>query len=111
VSILWRGKQFLFAIKKDEIGPTPFLAMGDDYSSSAASVGSSAASILESRLRLVGMDFCDPVLEGRAHNVIFHVAILESPFEGNDLPFLEGLGELREISPDIDAVPFSTGLV
>src|SRR5277367_2159269 len=47
------GKQLLFAMKKDEIGPTPSLAMGDDYSSPASSVGSSAASILESRLRLV----------------------------------------------------------
>ena len=57
------------------------------------------------------MDLCDPVLEGRSLNVIFHVAILESSFEGNELPFLEGLGELREIPPGIDAVPFGAGLV
>src|SRR5277367_6230623 len=58
-----------------------------------------------------GMDLCDPVLEGRSLDVIFHVAILESPFEGNELPFLEGLGELREVPPGIDAMPFGAGLV
>ena len=57
------------------------------------------------------MDLSDPVLEGRSLNVIFHVAILESSFEGYELPFLEGLGELREIPPGIDAVPFGAGLV
>jgi hypothetical protein len=57
------------------------------------------------------MDLSDPVLEGRSLDVIFHVAILESSFERYELAFLEGLGELREISPRIDAVPFGAGLV
>jgi hypothetical protein len=57
------------------------------------------------------MDLCDPVLEGRALDVVFHVAILESSFEGNELTFLESFGELREIPPGIDPVPFGAGLV
>jgi hypothetical protein len=46
------------------------------------------------------------VLEGRSLDVIFHVAIFESSFEDNELPFLEGFGELREIPPGIDSVDF-----
>src|SRR5271170_5335589 len=57
------------------------------------------------------MDLSDPVLEGCTLDVIFDVAILESSFERNELPFLEGLGELREIPPGIDAVPLGAGLV
>src|SRR5271170_6500079 len=57
------------------------------------------------------MDLSDPVLEGCTLDVIFDVAILESPFERYELPLLEGLGELREIPPGIDAVPFGAGLV
>jgi hypothetical protein len=51
------------------------------------------------------MDLCDPVLEGRSLDIIFYVAILQSPFKRYQLPFLEGFGELREIPPCIDAVP------
>jgi hypothetical protein len=49
---------------------------------------------LREPLKTSGMDLCDPVLEGRSLDVIFHVAILESSFEGDELPFLEGPGEL-----------------
>ena len=57
------------------------------------------------------MDLCDPMFEGRSLDVIFDVAILESSFEGDELPFLEGFGKLREIPPGIDAVPFGAGLI
>ena len=50
-------------------------------------------------------------LNVRALNVIFDLAIPQSSFEGDELPLLEGLGELREIPPGIDAVPFGAGLV
>ena len=49
------------------------------------------------------MDLSDPVLERRALDVVFHVAIFEGSFKGNELAFLECLGELREISPGIDS--------
>jgi hypothetical protein len=32
--------------------------------------------------------------DGRSLDVIFHVAILQGPFEGNELPFLQSLGRL-----------------
>src|SRR5271163_2300708 len=58
-----------------------------------------------------GMHLCDPMLEGCALDVVFHVAICESSFQGDELSFLEGLGELREIPPGVDAVPLGAGLI
>ena len=57
------------------------------------------------------MNFSDAVLEACAVDIIFDLAIPECSFEGDELPFLEGLGELREIAPGIDAVPFGAGFV
>ena len=58
-----------------------------------------------------GVDLCDPVLEGCPCDLILDLAIPEDAFKGDELPFLEGLGELREIPPGIDAVPFGAGFV
>ncbi|HTF63028.1 MAG TPA: hypothetical protein VK638_09985 [Edaphobacter sp.] len=58
-----------------------------------------------------GVDFCDPVLEGRALDFVFDFAIPEDAFQGDELPLLESLGELREIPPGIDTVPFGAGFV
>jgi hypothetical protein len=52
-----------------------------------------------------GVDLGDPVLEADAFDVILYLAIPENAFQGDELPLLEGLGELREIPPGIDAVP------
>ena len=52
------------------------------------------------------MDFGDPVLERRALDLILDLAIAEGAFKGDELPLLESLGELGEIPPGIDAVPF-----
>jgi len=57
------------------------------------------------------MDLGDPVLEGSTLHLIFHLAIPQSAFEGDELPLLKSLGELGEISPGIDAVPFGAVLV
>jgi hypothetical protein len=53
----------------------------------------------------------DPVLERNAFDVILYLAIAENAFQGDELPLLESLGELREIPPGIDAVPFGAVLV
>jgi hypothetical protein len=59
--------------------------------------------------RLGGMDLRDPVLEGDALDFIFSLAMPEYAFPGNELPFLESLGELREIPPGIDAIAIWCG--
>ncbi len=57
------------------------------------------------------MDLGDPVLEGCPFDFILHLAIPENAFQGDELPLLESLGELREIPPGKDAMPFGAGFV
>ncbi|AXC16375.1 hypothetical protein ACPOL_7185 (plasmid) [Acidisarcina polymorpha] len=57
------------------------------------------------------MDFGDPVLDGRALDFVFDVAITQRPFEGDGLALLESLREVGEIAPGIDAEPFGAGFV
>ena len=57
-----------------------------------------------------GVDLCDPLLEGGAFDLI-SLAIPEYAFQGDELPLLESLGELREIPPGEDAVPLSARFV
>jgi hypothetical protein len=71
----------------------------DDYSSSAPSEGSSAALDLREPLHADGVDLSDPVPEGCPFDLILDLAILENAFQGDQLPLLKSLGELREISP------------
>ena len=66
---------------------------------------------LREPLHADGMDLSDPVLEGDALDFILYLAIAEDTFQGNELPLLESFGELREISPGIDAMPFGAVLV
>src|ERR1700679_704332 len=58
-----------------------------------------------------GMDFGYPVFERSALSLIFDLAIPQSAFKGDELPLLERFGELREIPPGIDAMPFGAGFV
>ncbi|RZU35670.1 hypothetical protein BDD14_5758 [Edaphobacter modestus] len=58
-----------------------------------------------------GVDLGDPVFEGGPIDLILYLAIPENAFQGDELPLLESLGELREIPPGIDAVPLGAGLV
>ena len=51
------------------------------------------------------------MLERRALNLILDLAITKGAFKVDELPLLESLGELREIPPGIDAVPFGAGFV
>ena len=51
------------------------------------------------------------MFEGCPFDIILHLAIAENAFQGDELPLLESLGEIREISPGIDAMPFGTVLV
>lgn len=47
------------------------------------------------------MDLGDPVLEGCPFDFTLYLAITEDAFQGDELPFPEGLGELREIPPGV----------
>jgi hypothetical protein len=58
-----------------------------------------------------GVDLGDPVLKGGPFDLILYLAIPENVFQGDEFPLLERFGELREIPPGIDAMPFSVGLV
>ena len=51
------------------------------------------------------------MFEGSALDLIFDLAITQDAFKSDELPLLESLGELREIPPGIDAVPFGAILV
>jgi hypothetical protein len=64
---------------------------------------------LREPLHADGADFCDPVLERGALNVILDLAITQGAFEGDELPLLEGLGEFGEVAPGEDAMPFGNG--
>jgi hypothetical protein len=66
---------------------------------------------LREPLHADGVDLSDPVLERRALNLILDLAIPQGAFEGDEFPLLESLGEHREISPGIDAMPFGAGFV
>jgi hypothetical protein len=57
------------------------------------------------------MNFGDAVLEPGALNLILYLAIAQSTFKCDELPLLESLGELGEIAPGEDAMPFGAGFV
>jgi hypothetical protein len=59
------------------------------------------------------MDLGDPVLEGGSLDLILilYLPIPENAFQSDELPLLESLGELGEIRPGIDAMPFGAGFV
>ena len=56
-----------------------------------------------------GTNLGDPMLEGSACDLILNLAITQGAFEGDELPPLESLGKLREISPGEDPMPFGSG--
>jgi hypothetical protein len=58
-----------------------------------------------------GVNLGNPVLEKSALHVVLGFAIPEGTFERDELPLLESSGELREIAPGIDAMPFGPGFV
>src|SRR6202049_1038090 len=66
---------------------------------------------LREPLHADGVDLGDPVLEGCPVHLILYLAMPENAFQGDELPLLESLGELREIPPGKDAMPFSAGFV
>jgi hypothetical protein len=57
------------------------------------------------------MDFGYAVFERGVLGLILDLAIPQSAFKSDELSFLERLGELREIPPGIDAMPFGAGFV
>jgi hypothetical protein len=66
---------------------------------------------LREPLQAGGVDLGDPVLERSALDRILDLAIPQSTFKGDELPLLEGFGELREIAPGEDTMPFGAVLV
>jgi hypothetical protein len=57
------------------------------------------------------VDLSDPVFDGHPVNFFLVIAIPKSTFECDELPLLKGPGELEEIAPGVDVVPFGAGLV
>ena len=57
------------------------------------------------------MNFSETMLERLTLDVFGDLAIPECPFERDELPLLERPGELREIPPGVDAMPFCAVLV
>jgi hypothetical protein len=66
---------------------------------------------LRESLHADGVDLRDPVPERGALKFVFDLAIPQCALKGDELPLLESLGELREIPPGKDAVPFGAGFV
>src|ERR1700722_8979454 len=66
---------------------------------------------LREPLHAGGVNFGDPVLEPSALDLIFNLAMPQSAFKGDELPLLEGLGELGKIAPGEDSMPFGAGFV
>jgi hypothetical protein len=58
-----------------------------------------------------GVNLGDLVLEADPFDFLLYFTIPEEAFHGDELAFLESLGELGEIPPCIDAVPFGAVLV
>jgi len=51
------------------------------------------------------MDLCNAILHSESVDFFFVLALPETAFEGDELPFLKGLGEFGEIAPGKDAMP------
>jgi hypothetical protein len=66
---------------------------------------------LREPLHADGVDLRDPVFKGSAPNLVFDLAIPQGTFECDELSFLESPGELAEIAPGIDPMPFGAGFV
>ena len=57
------------------------------------------------------MDLGDGVLDLLTLEVLFDRAILDLSLQADELALLERLGEVGEVAPGIDAVPFGAGFV
>ena len=57
------------------------------------------------------MDLGDGVFDLLALDGFLDRAILDLPLQADELPLLERLGEVGEIAPGIDAVPFGAGFI
>jgi hypothetical protein len=58
-----------------------------------------------------GVNFGDPVHELGALDAFLNLPIFQSALQIDELPLLERFGELGEIAPGIDAMPFGAGFV
>ena len=57
------------------------------------------------------MDLGDGVLERRTLDLLLGRPVLDLSLQIDELAFLEGLGEVDECAPGVDAVPFVAGVV
>jgi hypothetical protein len=57
------------------------------------------------------VDLGDGVLERLALDIFLDRPVLDLPLLADELPLQERLGEVGEIAPGIDAVPFGAGFV
>ena len=57
------------------------------------------------------VDLGDGVLERLALDIFLDRPVLDFPLQADELPLQERLGEVGEIAPGVDAVPFGAGFV
>jgi len=57
------------------------------------------------------VDLGDGVLERLALDIFLDRPVLDLPLQADELPLEERLGEVGEIAPGVDAVPFGAGFV
>jgi len=57
------------------------------------------------------VDLSDCVLERLVLDIFLHRPVLDLPLQADELPFQKRLGEVGEIAPGVDAVPFGAGFV
>jgi len=57
------------------------------------------------------VDLGDGVLERLALDIFLDRPVLDLPLQADELPFQKRLGEVGEIAPGVDAVPFGAGFV
>jgi len=57
------------------------------------------------------VDLGDGVLERLALDIFLDRPVLDLPLQADELPFQKRLGEVGEIAPGVDAVPFGAGFI
>jgi hypothetical protein len=57
------------------------------------------------------VDLGDGVFEWLTLDIFLDRPVLDLPLQAEELPFQERLGEIGEIAPGVDAVPFGAGFV
>ena len=80
-------------------------------SSVSSSGGSSGSFDFREAPHAGSVDFGDGVLERLALDIFLDRPVLDLPFQADELPFQQRLGEGSKIAPDVDSMRFGAGFV